>query len=394
MGWQDRRKNYENFMPEKKRLKVLFLPAWYPSKKNPVAGIFIKEHAKAVSLYNDVVVLYSEGYDEKFKKIWEIVSDKKEDGIRTIRIKHRKSPIPKTTYFIYLWSIKQAFKKLLKEDWKPDIIHAHIYSAGVVAVILGKRYKIPIVITEHWSGFPLHKLSLIERIRARFAINRANIILPVSKNLEESIKSYEIKNQFEVLPNVVDTKLFHQSLNRKSNNKKKILFVGLITPIKGLFYLIKALSQVRQKRQDFVLDIVGDGPNRQEYEELTKKLEIQNLVKFHGLKSKKEVAEFMRNCDFFIQPSLYGTFGVVYIEAIACGKPVVATNLPVLQELIDKERGILVPTRNVDVLARAIDYMLDHYKDYSPDRISKYVRDNFSYKKVGEKLDKIYRRLI
>lgn len=101
---------------KRKRLKILFLPAWYPSKKNPVAGIFIKEHAKAVSLYNEVIVLYNEGRDEDSNKTWKVVSDKIEDGIRTVRIKHRKSPIPKTTYFIYLWSMFGAFQKLLKRD--------------------------------------------------------------------------------------------------------------------------------------------------------------------------------------------------------------------------------------------------------------------------------------
>jgi len=140
-------------MTDEKRLKILFIPAWYPSKQNSVAGVFIKEHAKAVSLYNEVIVLYSEGCDKDLNKTWKIISDKEEDGIRTIRIKHKKSPIPKTTYFIYLWSIKQAFKELLIEGWRPDIIHAHVFSAGVPAVILGKIYKIPIVITRALDWF-------------------------------------------------------------------------------------------------------------------------------------------------------------------------------------------------------------------------------------------------
>jgi len=73
-------------MQRNKKLKILFLPAWYPSEKNPVAGIFIREHAKAVALYNDVNVLYSEGCDKNLKKFWSIISDKKEEGIRTIII--------------------------------------------------------------------------------------------------------------------------------------------------------------------------------------------------------------------------------------------------------------------------------------------------------------------
>ena len=379
-----------------RKLKILFLSAWYPSTKNPVAGIFIKEHAKAVSLFNEVVVLYNEGCDKKLKKTWQIISDKDEDWIRTIRIKYKKSPIPKTSYFIYLWSIKQAFKKMLKEGWKPDVIHAHVYSAGVPAVILGKKYKIPVVITEHFSTFPRHTLNKIEVFKARFALRRAKMVLPVSKNLQKHIESYGIKNRFEIIPNVVNLNDFYPLVKKgkDKNQPKKILTVALLVPIKGIPFLLKALANLKTKRQDFFLDIVGDGLNRQKYEELTEKLGLQNLVKFHGLRTKKEVAEFMRNCDFFVQPSLYETFGVTFIEAMACGKPIVATNLSVLQKLIDKERGILVPPKNVNTLTKAIDYMLEHYQDYSPEKISQYIKNGFNYKVIGKKLDDIYREIL
>lgn len=381
-------------MTNKKPLKILFIPAWYPSKQNSVAGVFIKEHAKAVSLYNEVIVLYSEGCDKDLNKTWKIVSDKEEDGIRTIRIKHKKFPIPKTTYFIYLWSIFNSFRKLMREGWRPDIIHAHVFSAGVPAIILGKIYKIPVVITEHWTGFPRHTLGKFDTLKARFAMNRAKVILPVSKDLEKAIKAYGIKNRFEIVPNVVNTKIFYPSSQKANNKIKKMLFVALLTPQKGVPYLLQALAQLKQKRQDFVLDIVGDGPSRGKYEKLSKELGLEKVIKFHGLKTKLEIAEFMRNSDFFVQPSLCETFGVVYIEAMACGKPIIATQLPVLQEKINKNIGILVPPKNIEALTSAIEYMLDHYQDYSPENISQYAKENFSYEAVGRKLNKIYKEIV
>jgi L-malate glycosyltransferase len=388
-----------NFMLKNKKLKILFLPTWYPSKKNLVSGVFIKEHAKAVSLYNEIIVLYSEGCEKELKKNWQIISDKEEDGIRTVRIKHKKSPIPKTTYFIYLWSIHIVFKKLLREGWLPDIIHAHIFRAAVPAVILGKLYKIPVVITEHCSGFPRCALTFFDRLRARFAMNKAKVILPVSKDLESAIRNYGIKNKFEVIPNVVNTDLFYPLLARfnscnREDGIKRVLLVALLSPKKGISYLLKALALLRQKRKDFVLDIVGDGPNRKEYEKITKDLELDGIVKFYGIKPKEEVAEFMRNCDFFVLPSLYETFGVVYIEAMACGKPIVATRLPVLQELITQERGILIPPRDIEALSNVIDNMLDRYQDYSPEKIAGYAKEKFSYRLVGQQIDKIYRSIL
>ncbi len=88
-------------MTNKKRLKILFIPSWYPSEKHSVAGIFIKEHAKAVLLYNDVVCFIVKEFGHTLKSFYEI-KDNKEDGLRTIRLKYRKSPISKTSYFIYI----------------------------------------------------------------------------------------------------------------------------------------------------------------------------------------------------------------------------------------------------------------------------------------------------
>ena len=377
-------------MTNKKRLKILFIPAWCPYTLD---GIFIKEHAKAVFLYNDVVVLYSESIDRSIKSHYKI-KDNIEDGIRTLCLYYRRPLIPKATYFIYLWSIFKGFRKLMHEEWKPDIIHAHVFSAGVPAVILGRIYKIPVVITEHWSAFPRHLLGKFNILIARFAMNRAKIILPVSKDLGNSIKSYGIKNIFEVVPNVVNAKIFYPSLQKNVNKVKKILFVALLSPIKGVPYLLQTIAQLRQKRQDFVLDIVGDGPNREEYEKLSNKLGLEKIVKFHGLKTKLEIAEFMRNSNFFVLPSLWENLPCVLIEAMASGLPIIASNVGGIIEITNKDIGVLIPSKDIKALTNAIDYMLDNYQNYSSAKISQYAKERFSYEVVGRKLSKIYREVV
>lgn len=377
----------------KKRLKILFIAGWYPSKKNPVTGIFIKEHAKAVSLYNDVTVLCSENIDHSINNLYKIENDI-EDGIRTLWIRYRKPLIPKTTYFICLWCIFQGFRKLMNEGRKPDIIHAHVFSAGAPAVILGRIFKIPVVITEHWSGFPRHLLGKTDILKARFAMNRAKIVLPVSKSLEKAIKSYGIKNVFKVVPNVVDTKIFYPSLKKDMNKIKKLLLVALLLPIKGIPYLLQALAQLKQKRQDFILDVVGDGPDREEYEKLAKELKLNNVVKFHGLKTKLEIAEFMRNSNFFVLPSLWETLSCVLIEAMASGLPIIASNVGGIPEILNKDIGILVKPKDIDELIKAVDYMLDYYQDYSSDKISQYAKERFSYESVGKVLTEVYEEII
>jgi glycosyltransferase involved in cell wall biosynthesis len=380
-----------------KRLKILFLPGWYPNEANPIEGIFVKEQAKAASLYNDVMVIYNDRKTtERIQglRLYRIVSDKKEDGIRTIRIKHRKSFVRRTSRLIYLYSVWRIFISLIKGGWKPDIIHVHVYSAGTPAVVLGRKYKIPIAVTEHWTGFLRHTLNKRDMSKALSIMNKANIILPVSRELELAIKAYGIRNKFEVVPNVVNTRIFYPSDDQGNNPQKTILSVTALSYLKGITFLFESLSQLKQKREDFILNIIGDGPDREEYKKLAEELQISKMVKFHGRKTKEEIAEFMRNCDFFVQPSLCETFGVVYIEAMACGKPIVATQLPVLQEKINEERGILVPPKDVYALTKAINYMIDHYQDYSAEKISRYASDNFGYEVIGKRLDSIYKNIL
>lgn len=377
------------------RLKVLFIAGWYPSKKNPVAGVFVKEHAKAASLYNDIIVLYSEGVDRSVKGMYNLQDDV-EDGLRTLRLRYRRSPIPKTSYLIYLWSMFAAFRRLVQEGWRPDVIHAHIYSAGVPAVLIGKRYRIPVVVTEHFTGFPRGVVRGLEKMKAKFAFEWGDLVCPVSEDLKRHIESYGIRARFRVVPNVVDTSLFtpaDKTLARK-DDRKRLLLVALLDAKKGVPHLLEALARLREKRDDFVLDIVGDGPNRSEYEELTGKLGLRDVVRFHGLKTKQEVAGFMKRCDLFILPSLFETFGVVLIEALACGKPVIATDIGGPNEIVTDEVGRLVPPGNPEALARAIDYMLDHCREYVPERIVQYAQERYSYQAVGRKLDQLYRSVL
>jgi glycosyltransferase involved in cell wall biosynthesis len=377
---------------EDRKLKIVFLPSsgWYPDEKNPYTALFVKEHAKAAALYHDVTIIYSDRSGKGTKGLYEIYSDKAEDGIRTIRIKHRECTIPNV---IYRWSIVAAFKKLIKEGWKPDIIHAHVFLAGVTAAALKKRFGIPYVIAEHWTAFVSRTLSRKDFLKAQFAMNNAVLLLPVSKSLEDAIISHSIRSKQEVVPNVVDMNLFYPDHNQKKSEKKMLLCVATLSPKKGINYLLESIARLKLKRDDFMLDIIGEGKNRTELKRQASDLGLDRIVTFHGAKPKQEVAEFMRSCKFYVQPSLHETFGITYFEAMACGKPVVASRIPALQEKIDQSKGILVPPKDVYALTGGIDYMLDHYQDYSSENISQYVKDRFSHEKVGKQLDRIYRRI-
>ncbi len=372
--------------------KILFVARMYPSIKSPVPGIFIKEHAKAVSLYEEVVVITSE-YSREIQSIYKIEDDMKE-GIRVLRVWCHKLPIPKITYFISLWGIFSAFRILLKERWRPDIIHAHFYSAGVPAIILGKYYKIPVVISEHFSGFPRRMIKGFDKLKAIFALNRAELIISVSENLIEYIQLYGIENIFKVIPNAVDTKVFHPASERKFRTTKKLLLVASLIPIKGISYLLESLTKLKEKRNDFLLDIIGDGADKKRYEKYAYELGVQDKVNFRGLKTKEEIAQFMRNADIFILPSIWENLPCVLIEAMACGLPIIATEVGGVPEIMNKKTGIMIPSKDKEALSAAISYMLDHVQDYSKEQIASYAKRKFSLEVVGKRFDNIYKKLL
>lgn len=404
-------------MQGEERLKVLFLTAWYLSEVHSSTGVTVKEHAKAASIYNDIVVLfaYSDPSPRGYKPFYS--SEEIEDEIRIVRVKCRSfewnllstfsgtyNPfrmlgvllgyaMAVARHITYYSSLFIAFRKLIREGWKPDVIHAHVFSAAVPAVLLGKIYRIPIVVTERFSDIPLQKLGFFQRVKFRFAMRSANLILPVSSALKEAIEAYGVANDFQVVPNVVNTEMFYPTLPKdRVGEKKRILLVAGLTPIKGISYLLQSLALVRKKRQDFVLDIVGDGVNRSEYEELVQELGLGDIVSFQGLKRKEEVARFMRSCDFMILPSLYETFGAVIIEALSSGKPVVASDIGGIREILNEQLGILVPPGDLIRLRHAVDFMLDNYASYSPQVLSRHAKDKYGYESVGLLLNTIYRK--
>jgi glycosyltransferase involved in cell wall biosynthesis len=285
-----------------------------------------------------------------------------------------------------------AFRRTVTQGFQPDIIHAHVYQAGVPAILLGRLNLIPVVVTEHSSIFPRMMLSSKGVILARFAFQCADAVLPVSNVLKKGIERYGIRADFRVVPNAVDTGLFCPPDGRFEMGKKKLLLVGLLdrSHKKGVPYLLQALAELRRTRNDFQLDIVGDGPARRDYEKMARQLNLSTHVVFHGLKRKREVARFMREADILVLPSLIETFGLVAAEAMACGTPVLATKCGGPEEFLLEGMGTLVPPANAEALREALHDMLIRIDDFDRHGIAQYARERFSRERVGSVLHAIY----
>jgi glycosyltransferase involved in cell wall biosynthesis len=278
---------------------------------------------------------------------------------------------------------------------QPSIFHAHVFSAGVLAVLLSHG-RLPVVISEHHSDFVEGRVHGKDALLAHFAFRNASLVCAVSARLKDSLQAFEPAAHYEVVPNIVDTETFvtvgDRRDPRRADGPTRILVVAMLDRQKGVEYLIRSLAQVHGIRRDFTLDVVGDGPLRRMLESVARSALPPGVVTFHGARSRPEVADFMARADVFVLPSVVETFGVVLIEAIAAGLPIITTRAVPGCDRIDGTFGLVVPPGDPVALRDALLSMLDKASVVSRETAREFAR-SFSPSTVGERWDQIYRSL-
>jgi len=374
---------------KEKNFKVLFLTEWFPTEKDTSYGIFIKEHAKAISLFNQVIVLTPIG-----SNLLELFSFKEKDdaGLRIIQINYWKSSSEILNYLQRILSFLIGILKIKKNGFQPDVIHANIFFSGVAALFGKIVFKRPIILTEHFGGLIRKDIKWYSILLAKFLIPKFDAITVVSNKLKESLeKNYNINVNPYIVPNTIDLSLFRPNKIKKfTDNKIHIAFVGRLSPVKGIHNLIKALGGVKKERDDFILHLIGGG-NEKEYKKLVNQLNLNENVIFHGIKSREETANYIKKCNFLVLPSYSESFSCIILEAIACGKPIVTTNVGIISEIFNEKIGIIVKP-NIKSIQKGLNEMLENYKLYDPNLISNQA-DSYSYQIIGEKFTSLYEKI-
>jgi glycosyltransferase involved in cell wall biosynthesis len=320
------------------------------------------------------------------------------EGIEAHHVFHRHLRVRGASYGLYLSSAIRAYRRLRGRGLRPDVIHAHVYVAGVPAAAIGSRSGIPVVLTEQTSAFPRRTLSRVEVRKARYAYKRVARALPVSRHLLEAIRSYGIDVPFEVVPNVVDTSLFFppDAKRDKETVERRLLFVGNLEPSqsKGFPTLLRALACLNDRRPDWRLDVFGDGPERGSYETSAGALGLGEQLRFHGSQPKTVIAEMMRGSDLFVLPSRFDNLPCAVVEALASGLPVVSTTVGGIPELVDERSGRLVAPDDPVALADTIDDTLGDLDIFDRRAIAETARNQYSLEVVGERLGRIYESVL
>lgn len=364
-------------------------------------GLFIQRQAEALAKEHQVVVLYL--HPEK-KAVNEVELDYAEEhGVEVIRVYFRAPA--QYPGFLYQIALARRYQKALSRgiealgDFFPDVIHSHVLTRiPYLGHRLAKKWKVPHVISEHWSRyFPDNGTykGIVRKIITRHVAHHAAALLPVSEVLQEAMHFHGIRANYEqVIPNIVDFKAFPCKESRRDERIKRIIHVSCVDDAsKNISGLIAAVQEVLAFRKNFQLLIVGEGPDLEAMKRRVKMLGLYRTIFFTGLKTGENLVHLYQSADFSVLCSRYETFGMVIPESLACGTPVVSTYVGIAPEIITPENGLLVNDHHPKTLARDLNRMLESLDDFDPVQISHSIKDIFSPDTVVQKLNAVYKNV-
>ena len=285
-----------------------------------------------------------------------------------------------------------ALESFIQRVGKPDLIHAlAVYPGGAAAVALGREFGIPVGITEHLGPFPPPTLCLpdgsvmpiISDAYAGAALHSA-----VSRSLADRIVGLGLASKVDVLPNFLADN-FGSALPNVGKKEDAFSFLSVGEPGrgKGTDILLRALARIDP---NVTMSIVGSGPDILLYQKMAADLGIADRVRWLGSVSRKNMPNLYRECDAFVLPSRGETFGIVFIEALAHGKPLIATRCGGPEDIVHADNGLLVPMDSVEELAIAMERMIQTSGNYSPQALRADFLARFSASAVVDTIEDWY----
>jgi len=383
-------------------MHILIIPSWYPNSYNNLNGIFFKEQAEALAKDKTKVGVIALTQ----VTIQEILKNKK---LRFENNEHTQNDVItyQKDYFIFPkiyrklavckirreYHFKKLFKAYISKNGIPDIVHLHSFFYGHLAIWIKKEYNIPYVVTEHSTTFARDLLSHSEIQYASTVYKNADKTLAVSKEFKILLKE-KTKVNFDYLPNIVNVDFFKQVQNKSNRSNIRFITIGQLEPKKNQVMLIKAFKLAFEKEKDVELIIVGEGGEHQNLTKLIRNLNLEQNVTLYGKASREEIKELLHTSDIFVLSSFYETFGVVLIEALSCGLPLISTKSGGPESIITNKNIGTLSEIDEDALVSAMKNTYNNLNSYDSTYLQKYVEEKFSEKAVVSQLINIYREIV
>ncbi len=343
------------------RHRVLIAPSWYPAAGDAVSGVFVLDQVRALAGSHDVAVVAP----RLRNRLRRLTANRDEadsgDPVYTVR---PDGPfiMPRRLSWTgaiaaYASALEHGFRDVEKRMGRPTVIHAHVaVPAGAAAVMVGQRFGVPVVLTEHAGPFDMLLRTGSSRRAVHQALRGARATVAVGPTLAAAITAFDPRARIEIIGNVIDTEFFslRPEPQARSSSEVRVVTVGCGMGQKNTPSLLRAVAAAQMRGLALDVVICGDAGENGQVQAIAESLGLSSTVRLIGRTDRDGIRQWMHWADVYVCSSRVETFGVAVGEAIASGLPVISTRCGGPEWLVQTGSGRLVPVEDDEALADAI----------------------------------------
>ncbi|MBL8009568.1 MAG: glycosyltransferase [Flavobacteriales bacterium] len=372
-------------------MHVLLIPKWYPGPRDPQLGDFIRKQALALARHTPVSVLVVQADPDAPAPM--TLTSGTVDGLWELRAVYCACtwPLAPLRKAVNLWrhlrTAARALRVLERDRPAVDLVLAYILVRPALTALRLRRRGIPFVLAEQSSEYldgTFDRKGPLFRAFVRAIARRARAFIAVSPHLGAALARHGLCTDAVVVPNTIPG--LDRPLPPAGPPGHFLMVADLVDRIKRVSGVLRALAQARAHEPSLRLTVIGDGPDRADLEALTRALGLADHVRFLGRLPNAAVLDHMARTFAVVVNSRVETFSVVTGEALAQGRPVIATRCGGPEAFITPMNGLLIPVDDDAVLADALVRLTREADRYRPDAIRAGVNDRYGPDAVGRTL--------
>jgi glycosyltransferase involved in cell wall biosynthesis len=387
------------------KMNILILPSWYPTFDGPLNGSFIREQSALTDIEHSVRVLFPRILGRQ--DFWKLLQ---RDSADLSKYQPISPPEAEAFFFVALQKLskklqiknaiqsgERSLEELMNSGWKPDVIHAHVtFDAGIYATALGEKYGIPVMITEHSGPFLLDKYSKYVRELVKCSLETAQLVATLSNHQSRALLSHGLKIRPIIVGEMIDDASFNIEPKSDLKDRFVILTVSGSQFYKDLDTFLQALLILKEKGiKNFLARIVSISDISAVHRTFIDENQLHEYCDLRIGTSREEMPELFANCDVMVSTSIAETFGIAMGEALATGRPVIATRSGGPEDfIIDGINGYLVNIQDAVGLALKIIECMQGRIKTSPEEIRETIVGSYGREAFKSRLHRLYDLII
>ncbi|MBL4847115.1 MAG: glycosyltransferase [Planctomycetes bacterium] len=384
-------------------MHVLVLPSGYPTLSAPLGYLFFAEQARAFArrgfkvgvVYPEIRSLRQLSPAALLESRLQVEASFTPEGVQQLAWRAWNPGHARLRHRLFVSAARCLFQRYVSEHGKPDLIHCQgVMWGGIAGQALAEEFGLPFVVTLHSSAVLRGGLALWKRALVTRTLAQAARVFAVSRALAAEASALALGAKIEVCPNFVDTDFFTGPERGPPTGPLSLLAVGRLIPLKGHDLLLAALAR---SQSDAELRLVGAGDQEPALRAQARRLGLEGRVCFLGELDRERLRQEYERAHALVHPSRLETFGVVIVEALAMGLPVLATACGGPQDIVTPDLGYLVPPDDVGCLTEALNELQATYSTHwisAGDHLRAVAVERYSDESLVSRLGEVFRCVI